>query len=117
MRPRCRAATRNSSTNRKRPSNEILLMRATTKIEALDLYVWEGKADIVDRVARCMASFEVEVIRADDVAISLERTSARPSLALISVSVIDTAGFAVRDLQATHGMPVIWVGAAPRDHD
>ncbi|CAG9193157.1 Fis family transcriptional regulator [Paraburkholderia caribensis] len=92
-------------------------MRATTKIEELDLYVWEGKADIVDRVARCMASFEVEVIRADDVAISLERTSARPSLALISVSVIDTAGFAVRDLQATHGMPVIWVGAAPRDHD
>ncbi|BCF88841.1 sigma 54-interacting transcriptional regulator [Paraburkholderia largidicola] len=92
-------------------------MRATTKIEELDLYVWEGKADIVDRVARCMASFEVEVIRADDVAISVERTSVRPSLALISVSVIDTAGFAVRDLQATHGMPVIWVGAAPRDQD
>ncbi|CAG9255417.1 sigma 54-interacting transcriptional regulator [Paraburkholderia caribensis] len=92
-------------------------MRATTKIEELDLYVWEGKADIVDRVARCMASFEVEVIRADDVAISVERTSVRPSLALISVSVIDSAGFAVRDLQATHGMPVIWVGAAPRDQD
>ncbi|MBN3766771.1 sigma-54 dependent transcriptional regulator [Burkholderia sp. Ac-20365] len=92
-------------------------MRATTKIEELDLYVWEGKADIVDRVARCMASFEVEVIRADDTAISAERTSVRPSLAIISVSVIDTAGFIVRDLQATHGMPMIWVGAAPRDQD
>ena len=92
-------------------------MRATTKIEELDLYVWEGKADIVDRVARCMASFEVEVIRADDTAISAERTSVRPSLAIISVSVIDSAGFAVRDLQATHGMPVVWVGAAPRDQD
>ncbi|WP_109478372.1 sigma-54 dependent transcriptional regulator [Paraburkholderia sp. C35] len=92
-------------------------MRATTKIEELDLYVWEGKADIVDRVARCMASFEVEVIRADDVSISPERTSVRPSLAIISVSVIDTAGFAVRDLQATHAMPVVWVGAAPRDQD
>ncbi|SIT36482.1 Sigma54 specific transcriptional regulator, Fis family [Paraburkholderia piptadeniae] len=92
-------------------------MRTTTRIEELDLYVWEGKADIVDRVARCMASFDVEVIRADDIALSPERTSARPSLAIISVSVIDTAGFAVRDLQATHAMPVIWVGAAPRDHD
>jgi DNA-binding NtrC family response regulator len=92
-------------------------MRTTTKIEELDLYVWEGKADIVDRVARCMASFDVEVIRADDIALSPERTSVRPSLAIISVSVIDTAGFAVRDLQATHAMPVIWVGAAPRDHD
>jgi len=92
-------------------------MRTTTKIEELDLYVWEGKADIVDRVARCMASFDVEVIRADDVAISPERTSVRPSLAIISVSVIDTAAFVVRDLQATHAMPVIWVGAAPRDQD
>ncbi|MPW19830.1 sigma-54-dependent Fis family transcriptional regulator [Paraburkholderia sp. CNPSo 3157] len=92
-------------------------MRTTAKIEELDLYVWEGKADIVDRVARCMASFDVEVIRADDIALSPERTSVRPSLAIISVSVIDTADFAVRDLQATHAMPVIWVGAAPRDHD
>ncbi|SEI40162.1 sigma 54-interacting transcriptional regulator [Paraburkholderia diazotrophica] len=92
-------------------------MKTTTRIEELDLYVWEGKADIVDRVARCMASFDVEVIRADAIALSPERTSMRPSLAIISVSVIDTAGFAVRDLQATHAMPVIWVGAAPRDHD
>jgi hypothetical protein len=39
-------------------------MRTTAKIDELDIYVWEGKADIVDRVARCMASFDVEVIRA-----------------------------------------------------
>ncbi len=31
--------------------------------------------------------------------------------------VIDTGALVLRDWQATHGMPVIWVGAAPRDND
>lgn len=92
-------------------------MRTPTKIEELDVYVWEGKADIVDRVARCMASFDVEVIRADDIAISPERSALRPSLAIISVSVIDSGALVLRDWQAAHGMPVVWVGQAPRDHD
>ncbi|QQC64929.1 sigma 54-interacting transcriptional regulator [Paraburkholderia ginsengisoli] len=92
-------------------------MRTTAKIEELDIYVWEGKADIVDRVARCMASFDVEVIRADDIAISPERTALRPSLAIISVSVIDSGALILRDWQAAHGIPVVWVGAAPREHD
>ncbi|WP_042299136.1 sigma 54-interacting transcriptional regulator [Paraburkholderia kururiensis] len=92
-------------------------MRTPTKIEELDVYVWEGKADIVDRVARCMASFDVEVIRADDIAISAERSALRPSLAIISVSVIDSGALVLRDWQAAHGMPVVWVGQAPRDHD
>ncbi|MBN3814213.1 MULTISPECIES: sigma 54-interacting transcriptional regulator [Paraburkholderia] len=92
-------------------------MRTTTPIEELDLYVWEGKADIVERVARCMASLDVEVIRADDTAISAQRIAARPSIAVVSVSVIDTGALMLRDWQATHGLPVIWVGAAPRDND
>ncbi|MDE1184648.1 sigma-54 dependent transcriptional regulator [Paraburkholderia sp.] len=92
-------------------------MRTPLKIDELDIYVWEGKADIVDRVARCMASFDVEVIRADDIAISPERSAQRPSLAIISVSVIDSGALILRDWQAAHGMPVVWVGAAPRDHD
>ncbi|WP_322094240.1 sigma-54 dependent transcriptional regulator [Paraburkholderia bannensis] len=92
-------------------------MRTTNAIEELDLYVWEGKADIVERVARCMASLDVEVIRADDTAISPQRIAARASIAVVSVSVIDTGALALRDWQATHGMPVIWVGAAPRDND
>ena len=91
-------------------------MRTPTKIEELDLYVWEGKADVVERVARCMASFDVDVIRADDIAISPERTATRPSLAIISVSAIDSGALALRDWRAL-GMPVVWVGAAPRDHD
>ncbi len=57
-------------------------MRNTPAIEELDLYVWEGKADIVDRVARCMASFDVEVIRADNAEVSAERAALRPSLAI-----------------------------------
>ncbi|MDR3096372.1 MAG: sigma-54 dependent transcriptional regulator [Paraburkholderia sp.] len=92
-------------------------MRTTTPIEELDLYVWEGKADIVERVARCMASLDVDVIRADDTAVSPQRIAARASIAIVSVSVIDTGALVLRDWQATHGMPVIWVGAAPRDND
>jgi DNA-binding NtrC family response regulator len=92
-------------------------MRTTTPIDELDLYVWEGKADIVERVARCMASLDVDVIRADDTAISPQRLAARASIAVVSVSVIDTGALVLRDWQATHGMPVIWVGAAPRDND
>jgi DNA-binding NtrC family response regulator len=92
-------------------------MRTTTPIEELDLYVWEGKADIVERVARCMASLDVDVVRADDTAVSAQRLAARASIAVVSVSAIDTGALALRDWQATHGMPVIWVGAAPRDND
>jgi len=92
-------------------------MRTPAKIDEVDLYVWEGKADIIDRVARCMASFDVEVIRADGTALSPERLAARPSLAIISVSAIDSGALMPRDWQAAHGVPVIWVGAAPRDRD
>lgn len=78
-------------------------MRTTTPIEELDLYVWEGKADIVERVARCMASLDVEVLRADDTAISPQRIAARASIAIVSVSVIDTGALVLRDWQAKVG--------------
>ena len=87
------------------------------KVDELDIYVWEGKSDIVERVARCMASFEVEVIRADGTAISPERIQSRPSLALMSVTVIDSGTVSARAWEATHGMPVVWVGAAARTSD
>ncbi|WJF91290.1 sigma-54 dependent transcriptional regulator [Paraburkholderia bonniea] len=92
-------------------------MRTPAKIDELDLYVWEGKADILERVARCMASFEVDVIRADDLVLAPGWIAARPSLALVSVSVMDSGTLVLHDWRATHGMPVIWVGAAPREHD
>ncbi|CAB3758345.1 sigma 54-interacting transcriptional regulator [Paraburkholderia solisilvae] len=92
-------------------------MRTPAKIDEVDLYVWEGKADIIDRVARCMASFDVEVIRADGTALSPERLATRPSLAIISVSAIDAGAMLPTDWQSAHGIPVIWVGAAPRESD
>lgn len=94
-------------------------MRTAHTIEELDIYVWEGKADIVERVVRCMSSFDVDVIRADDMTNAPERNVARASLAVISVSVIDSSGGGgrLRDWQAHTGMPVIWVGALPRERD
>ena len=92
-------------------------MRAANTIEELDIYVWEGKADVVERVVRCMASFDVEVIRADGVAMTPTRGDARASLAIVSVSVIDGDARVLNDWQATNGMPVIWVGAVPRERD
>ncbi|HTH75715.1 MAG TPA: sigma-54 dependent transcriptional regulator [Trinickia sp.] len=91
-------------------------MRTAHTIEELDIYVWEGKADVVERVVRCMSSFDVDVIRADDMTNAPERSASRASLAVISVSVID-GGAKLRDWQAHTGMPVIWVGALPRERD
>ncbi|MGG1943909.1 sigma-54 dependent transcriptional regulator [Trinickia sp. NRRL B-1857] len=92
-------------------------MRTGHTIEELDIYVWEGKADIVERVVRCMSSFDVDVIRADDMTNAPERNPSRASLAVISVSVIGGSGAKLRDWQAHTGMPVIWVGALPRERD
>jgi DNA-binding NtrC family response regulator len=92
-------------------------MRTAHTIEELDIYVWEGKADIVERVVRCMSSFDVDVIRADDMTNAPERSASRASLAVISVSVIDGSSGRLRDWQAHTGMPVVWVGALPRERD
>jgi hypothetical protein len=37
--------------------------------------VWEGKADIVEQVVRCMSSIEVDVIRADGMSIAVGQDS------------------------------------------
>lgn len=86
--------------------------------DELDLFVWEGKADILDRIARCMASFDVEVIRADGLPPPApERGVAmRPSVAIISVTVIDGGGLA-HATELLQGMPVIWVAAGSRERD
>ena len=54
-------------------------MKSDSNFEQLDIYVWEGKADIVERVARCMSSFDVEVARADGMALGMERDAGRAS--------------------------------------
>lgn len=84
--------------------------------EDIDIYVWEGKSDIFDRVARCLVSAEVDVIRADGMELS-EVSASSASIAIISVTVIDGFGFNAQEWQRTHGMPVIWVAEAPRAYD
>lgn len=83
----------------------------------IDVHVWEGKSDIFDRIARCLASFEIDVIRADHLDLTQEQVSLTPSLAIISMTVVDRDGFNVAEWRKTHGMPVIWVAEAPRAHD
>lgn len=92
-------------------------MKQNFKIDGLDIYVWEGKADIVESVVRALSGHEVDVLRADGTSINAPRDSGRPALAIISVSVVDTGAFALRDWEARHSMPVIWVGVAPRERD
>ncbi|QBC32118.1 MULTISPECIES: sigma 54-interacting transcriptional regulator [Pandoraea] len=92
-------------------------MKSKPVREDLDVYVWEGKSDIADRVAHCLASFDMEVIRADGIDLSRERTKARPSIAVVSVSVIEGASTNAQEWQLGHGMPVIWVATTPREND
>ncbi len=68
-------------------------MRQNTKIDGLDIHVWEGKTDIVERVVRAMSGHEVDVLRADGTSINAPRDSGRPALAILSVSVMDTGTF------------------------
>jgi len=89
---------------------------AVQTLDVLDIYVWEGKADIHERIARCMASFDIEVIRADGGAALQGLDTGRPALAVISVSVIDGGGLPVTT-DLLQGMPVIWVAASSRDRD
>ena len=92
-------------------------MKNKTLKENIDVYVWEGKSDIFDRIVRCLASFEIDVIRADNTDLTQEQVAQTPSLAVISVTVIDRFGFNADEWQKTHGMPVIWVAEAPRAYD
>lgn len=92
-------------------------MKNKTLQEHIDVHVWEGKSDIFDRIARCLASFEIDVIRADHLDLAQGQASLTPSLAIISVTVIDRSGLNVAEWQKTHGMPVIWVAEAARAYD
>lgn len=85
--------------------------------EALELYVWEGKHDVADRVARFMAPFGVDVIRAGGIDFLPAEPRLKPSVAIISVSVIDHGTFTAIDWEGAQGMPVIWVAQPQREVD
>lgn len=92
-------------------------MKSKRLQESIDVYVWEGKSDIAERIARCLGSFEIDVIRAENIDMTREQNGPSLSIAVISVTVIDSAGFSADDWQRAHGMPVIWVAEAARAFD
>jgi DNA-binding NtrC family response regulator len=92
-------------------------MKSRLSQDDLDIYVWEGKSDIAERIARALVNFDVDVIRADMIAVSSEMVNTRTAIAVISVTVIDKPDFNARDWQAGHGMPVVWVTAEGRGND
>lgn len=85
--------------------------------ENLEVYVWEGKHDFADRVARCLVPLGAEVVRAGTLEALPSEPRLKPCVAIISVTVIGATKFTALDWEAVHGMPVIWVAAPTRTHD
>ncbi|WP_375791652.1 sigma 54-interacting transcriptional regulator [Glaciimonas immobilis] len=82
--------------------------------ESLDIYVWEGTSDIADRISHCLSSFDVQVIRADGMTVTRDQVALRPSIAVMSVTVIDRGEVSAEAWQKAHCMPVIWVADVVR---
>ncbi|MEI2415653.1 sigma-54 dependent transcriptional regulator [Orrella sp. JC864] len=84
----------------------------------LELYVWEGTSDIAARAERCLAGYDITVVRADmGIAFPPPRDKLSTAIALVSVSVMGDARFTGYDWLASEGVPVIWVSAEDRDRD
>ena len=78
----------------------------------LVIYVWEGQADIAERVERCMLNMDVEVIRADGLNLPPASAATSNSIAVVSVSVLEGARFTRQNIEGTFGgMPVLWVSS------
>ncbi|NOT17359.1 MAG: sigma-54-dependent Fis family transcriptional regulator [Sulfuriferula sp.] len=92
-------------------------MATNSLADNLELYVWEGKSDIAERITACMSSFNVDVIRAEDALVMPSKGAVRPAIAVMSVSVIDRAVVSADVWLKTHHMPVIWVADVERVAD
>lgn len=87
-----------------------------SSLDQLDIYVWEGKVDIYDRIVQCMASFDVAVVHADGQPMPVDPMRHRMTVAIISVSAIESGRLTMAP-EMLQGIPVVWVGAATRDRD
>ena len=92
-------------------------MEQTEPYDGLEIFVWEGKADIYERVTRCMSIFDVEVTRADGVDLARIRSSTRPAIGVISVTVIEGGVFSMKNWETAPGIPVIWVASEQRGQE
>ncbi|MEG1202298.1 MAG: sigma-54 factor interaction domain-containing protein, partial [Comamonas sp.] len=78
----------------------------------LVIYVWEGQADIAERVERCMLNMDVQVQRADGLTVLPSATDAGNAIAVVSVSVLEGARFTRQGIEGSFGgMPVLWVSS------
>ena len=81
----------------------------------LVIYVWEGQADIAERVERCMVNLDVDVVRADGLTLSPVVAQGGNAIAVVSVSVLEGARYTRQGIEGNFGgMPVLWVSAKPR---
>ncbi|GAB2459760.1 sigma-54 dependent transcriptional regulator [Comamonas humi] len=81
----------------------------------LVIYVWEGQADIAERVERCMVNMDVDVVRADGLNISSPEPGDGNAIAVVSVSVLEGARFTRQRIEGSFGgMPVLWVSSSQR---
>ncbi len=87
-----------------------------SNFDQLDLYIWEGKVDIYDRVAQCMATFDANVIRADGQPLPADSLGHRVTVAIISITALES-GLLTMASDMLQGIPVIWVGASTRERD
>ncbi len=83
----------------------------------LIIYVWEGQADIAERVERCMFGMDVGVVRADGLGLQPGASDGNGGLAVavVSVTVLESARFTRQSVEGSFGgMPVLWVSAQGR---
>lgn len=84
-------------------------------LDKLVIYVWEGQADIAERVERCMLNLGVEVIVADGLSRPVVTGELGNAIAVVSVSTLEGARFTRQGVEGTFGMPVLWVSANQRE--
>lgn len=99
------------------PLTAKALSKSRLPTRDLVVYVWEGKADIYERISAWLAPLDVDVVRADGMEIDETRLQQAPSVAIISVTAIDRPDFTVPGQRLRQGLPVIWVAAATREGD
>lgn len=85
-------------------------------MDELVIYVWEGQADIAERVERCVVNLGVSVIRADGMSLPVDSSELGQAIAVVSVSVLEGARFTRQGVEGTFGMPVLWVSANQREN-
>jgi DNA-binding NtrC family response regulator len=85
-------------------------IRRSDLIDGLDIYVWEGDTEIAEQVARCLARFDVDVIRVDESGLRPAGDPNRIALAIVGASLPRGAGVTSEPWCLGDDLPVIWIG-------